>query len=70
MSDLLSAYNPLTDDITHFVEITTSGSNSILKVDANGTTGGASFVQIATLEGITGLTNEATLEANGTLITA
>ena len=70
LSDLLSAYNPLTDDITHFVEITTSGSNSILKVDANGTTGGASFVQIATLEGITGLTNEATLEANGTLITA
>ena len=70
LSDLLSAYNPLTDDITHFVEITTSGSNSILKVDANGTTGGASFVQIATIEGITGLTNEATLEANGTLITA
>jgi hypothetical protein len=37
LSDLLSAYNPPTDDITHFVEITTSGSNSILKVDADGT---------------------------------
>jgi Ca2+-binding RTX toxin-like protein len=29
LSDLLSAYDPLTEDITHFVEITTSGSNSL-----------------------------------------
>jgi Ca2+-binding RTX toxin-like protein len=69
LSDLLSAYNPL-DPITDYVEITTSGSNSILKVDANGSAGGASFVQIATLEGITGLTDEAGLVANGTLIIA
>jgi Ca2+-binding RTX toxin-like protein len=70
LSDLLSAYDSLTEDITHFVEITTSGSNSLLKVDMDGTGAGASFVQIATLQGITGLTDEAALEANGTLITA
>ena len=71
LSDLLSAaYDPLTDAITDFVEITTSGSNSILKVDADGTGAGASFVQIATLVGITGLTNEEALETAGTLITA
>jgi hypothetical protein len=52
------------------VEITTSGSDSILKVDADGTGAGASFVQIATLVGITGLTNEEALETAGTLITA
>lgn len=52
------------------MEITTSGSNSLLKVDADGTGSGASFVQIATLQGITGLTDEAALVANGTLIAA
>jgi hypothetical protein len=52
------------------VQITTSGSNSLLKVDADDTGTGVGFVQIATREGITGLTDEAALQANGTLITA
>jgi hypothetical protein len=63
-------YDPLTQAITDYVEITDSGSDSIVKVDADVTGGGASFVQIATLEGITGLTDEAALESAGTLITA
>ena len=66
LSDLLGLYNAATDDITDFVEITTSGSNSILKIDADG--GGNNFVQIATLYGITGLTDEEVLVTNGTLI--
>jgi len=33
ISDILTGYDPLTDAITDFVEFTTSGSNSILKVD-------------------------------------
>src|SRR5690606_5716107 len=53
LSDLLAAYDPMTDLITDFIEITTSGSDSILKVDADG--GANSFVQIATLLGVTGL---------------
>ena len=69
ISDLLSGYNSGTDDITDFVQITTSGSDSILRVD---TTGSASFgagTQIATIVGVTGLTDEATLETNGNIIT-
>jgi hypothetical protein len=48
--------------MTDVGEITTSGSDGILKVDADGARAGASFVQIATLEVLTGLTNEAVLE--------
>jgi Ca2+-binding RTX toxin-like protein len=64
----LSEFDPLTDLITDFVEITTSGSNSILKVDLDG--GGNSFVQIAQLSNVTGLTDEAALYNAGTLIAA
>lgn len=58
----------MADAITDFVEITTSGSNSILKVDADG--GADNFVQIATILGVTGLTDEESLETNGYLIAA
>lgn len=66
IKDLLQGYDPLTKAITDFVQITTSGSNSILKVDADG--GANGFVQIATIKGITGLTDEASLVASGHLI--
>ena len=43
-----------------------SGSNVIVSVDANGTTGGANFVQIATLTGDSALAgHEADLLAAG-----
>ena len=68
LSDLLSAYNAGSDVITDFVQITDSGSDSILSVDTDG--GADSFVQIATISNVTGLTDEVTLEANGVLITS
>jgi hypothetical protein len=68
IADVLTEYDPLTDLLTDFVEITTSGSNSILSVDVDG--GANSFVQIATIIGVTGLTNEDALETSGRLITA
>lgn len=68
ISDLLAAYDPLTHLITDFVEITTSGSDSILKVDSDG--GGNSFIQVATISGVTGLTDEAALVTSGHLIAA
>ena len=68
LSDLLEAFDPLVDAITDFVQITTSGPNSILAVDVDG--GGNSFVNIATLTGVTGLTDEAALLSSGTLIAA
>ncbi len=67
IADVLEGYDALTDAITDFVQITTSGSNSILSVDADG--GANNFVQIATLIGITGLTDEESLETAGKLIT-
>lgn len=70
LSSLLASYNPLTHAIEDFVQITNSGGNSILKVDRDGTGGTYGFQQIATIEGITGLTDEAALKNSGNLITA
>lgn len=62
---VIPEFDPLTDAITDFVEITTSGSDSLLKVDLDG--GADSFVQIAVLKGITGITDEQFLYNNGYL---
>ena len=66
LSGVLTAYDPLTDLLTDFVEITDDGSDSVLKVDTDG--GADNFVQIATLTGVTGLTDEAALAASDTLL--
>lgn len=70
LASLLASYNPLTHAIEDFVQITDSGANSVLRVDRDGTASTYTWKQIATLEGVTGLTNEATLKASGNLITA
>ena len=66
--NILTGYDPLTKAITDFIQITTSGANSIVKIDANGLTGGTAWTQIATLENITGLTDEAALRVAGTIV--
>lgn len=66
--DILEGYDPQTHAITDFVQITTSGSNSLLAVDADG--GGDNFIQIAVILNKTGLTDEAALEASGRLLAA
>ena len=68
ISDLLGSYNSLTDLIADFVEMTTSGSDTIIKIDRDGTGGTYSLTQIATIQGVTGLTDEAALVTNGNLI--
>lgn len=68
ISDLLSGYDPLADAITDFVEITDNGTDSTLSVDANG--GADSFVQVATIYGTIGLTDEDALETSGNLMAA
>ncbi len=68
ISDLLEGYDPLSDAITDFVQITDSGSNSILSIDVDG--GSDNFVQIATLSNVTGLTDEDALLTSGNLIAA
>jgi Ca2+-binding RTX toxin-like protein len=66
LSDILTAYDPLSDMIEDFVQISNSGANSLLRVDIDG--GGDHFVHIATLVGITGITDEQALVDGGQLI--
>jgi Ca2+-binding RTX toxin-like protein len=68
VSDLLIGYDPLTDAITDFVQITESGGSSYLNVDADG--GADNFVQVAYIYNATGLTDEDALETSGNLIAA
>lgn len=66
ISGLLTGFDPLTDVITQFARIDTSGTGSLLFVDADG--GGDNFVQIATLARATGLSDELALLNAGVLI--
>jgi len=68
ISQLIEGYDPVTHAITDWVEITTNDSDSTLKIDSDG--GGNSIVQIATISGVTGLTDEAALVTSGHLIAA
>ena len=68
--DMLIGYDPLTSSISDFVSIETVGANSIVKVDIDGSGSAHDFVQIAALLGVTGLTDENALVANGNLIAA
>ncbi|MDH5722393.1 MAG: tandem-95 repeat protein [Alphaproteobacteria bacterium] len=74
ISDLLIGYDPLTDAITDFVQITDNSydiyfapTEFYLSVDVDG--GADNFVQIATFYGPIGLTDAAALESSGNLIT-
>lgn len=67
ISDLLTGYDPSSDFIMDFVQITEYGSSSALAVDSNG--GGNAFVFVALLYNASGLTDVHALEQNGTLIT-
>ncbi len=69
IADVLDGfYDPLSDVITDFVSITDNGTHSYVTVDQDG--GADNFVLVATLMNVTGLTDEAALETNGTLITS
>ncbi len=67
ISDVIIGYDPLTEAISDFVQITESGSHSYLAVDTDG--GADNFVQIAQIKNITGLTDEEALETSGNLVT-
>lgn len=67
---LLTGYDPLSSAITDFVQMTDSHGNTAIAVDRDGAGSTYSFTQIATIEGVTGLTDEATLLAAGNLIAA
>lgn len=71
ISDILDGYyDSGTDVITDFVQIATNGSNSELYVDVTGTGTFGSAQHIATIQSVTGLTDEAALVTAGTLLAA
>ena len=55
ISDLLTGYNYTTSNINDFVQLTEASGNTTIAVDANGTTGGSSYTDVAVLNGVTGL---------------
>lgn len=68
ISHLIDGYNPATDSVTDYIEIRDSGVHSIILVDRDGSGIGASFVWMATMQNITGLTDETALVSSGHLI--
>lgn len=67
ISDLLSGYDANNDVLSDFVQITDENNYSSLSIDADG--GADGFVEIARILYINGITDEASLEASGHLIT-
>ncbi|MBI4030182.1 MAG: type I secretion C-terminal target domain-containing protein, partial [Proteobacteria bacterium] len=71
IGDLLTGYVAGTSDDDAFARFTVSGSDLLLQVDANGTTGGSSYATVATLVGqgaSAGLFNVEEMVAQGLLI--
>lgn len=68
ITDLLTAYDPMTDALTDFVQITDDGTHSTLAVDADG--GADNFVAVASILNVTGLTDENALASSGALLVA
>jgi len=67
-SAILTGYDPLHNGLGDWIQETVSGSNTIIKVDVDGTGSGSTMTQVALLSGVTGLSDIATLVANGTVI--
>ncbi len=59
-------YDPITDAISDFVEVTQSGNEATISVDING--GADSFVDIISLQNVSDLADITTLITNGNLI--
>ena len=67
ISSLLSGYDPVSDAIADFVMVTSDGTDTAVYVDGDG--GADSFVQIATLHGVTDLGSVESLEDSDVLVT-
>ena len=63
--DVLIGYS---GTVTDFVRFTDDSGNTKVEVDRDGTGGTYSFTRIATLTGVTGLTDEAALVSSGNLL--
>ncbi|MDH5723515.1 MAG: Ig-like domain-containing protein, partial [Alphaproteobacteria bacterium] len=69
ISDILTSYDPFTELLTDFVQITDDGTSSYLAVDANGLQDSVvDFIIIAEIRGVTGITDEDSLVTSGNLV--
>lgn len=68
ISDILSGLGVTSGNITDYVRITNSAGDSDVRVDVTGSGTFGAATKIATLFGVTGLTDEAALVTNGDLI--
>lgn len=68
LRDLLTSYDSLTELITDYVQITDFGANSEIRVDTSGAGSFGGDTLVATINGVTGLTDEAALVTSGNLI--
>lgn len=66
---LLTGFDPLTSNLSDFVEVTHVGHNTVLSVDTDGAANGSNFVDIALVHGLVGA-DAAALVANNELIVA
>ncbi|MEZ0261014.1 MAG: type I secretion C-terminal target domain-containing protein [Alphaproteobacteria bacterium] len=64
ISDIIGAYDGV---LAHYLSLTELNGNTLVKVDGNGLTNGASFSLVVTLSGVTGL-DSGQLLAEGSLI--
>lgn len=67
VSSILSGFDPLTDDIHNYVIATETGGNTVISVDVTGTAGIGGSVDIAVLNGVTGLDLDAAIKAQATV---
>ncbi|MBL8713128.1 MAG: type I secretion C-terminal target domain-containing protein [Alphaproteobacteria bacterium] len=69
IADLLTGnYDPMLHALTDFVRFSDSGGDTIVEIDRDGAGTGYGFTQVATLTGVTGLTDEDALVLAGNLI--
>lgn len=65
VSELLTGFVDGVSDINDFVNVTTSGADALVGIDANGLTGGASFTDIVRIIDGAGLSADSLLANNG-----
>ncbi|MGH1404766.1 MAG: DUF5801 repeats-in-toxin domain-containing protein [Alphaproteobacteria bacterium] len=68
LSLLLAGYDDLTHDIADFVIATESNGNTIISVDQSGNAGATGVVEIAVLQGVTGLDLDTAIKADTTTV--
>lgn len=66
--DVLFGYDPLEDAITDFVQVTSSGEDTILSIDSDGAANGENFVDVAVFDSPRGLGDLADMLENGSLL--